>query len=50
MTQREAYDACVKLAIQNNWGATACALVEDGFDEVIDFLSLYHKWKVEEEE
>jgi hypothetical protein len=45
MTQREAYNECVKMARENGWLAAYNALVEDGFDEATDFITLLKGWQ-----
>ena len=45
MTQREAYEECVKMAIENHWLATSNELVEGGFDNQTNFIQLLKDWK-----
>lgn len=43
--QRIAYEACVVLAVDQHWLATANELIEGGFDNKTDFISLLENWK-----
>jgi len=45
MTNREAYDACVKDSQEKHHWATYWALVEDGYDPNIDWISMLEKWR-----
>ena len=49
MTQREAYEALLKLSQERGWAATHTVLSEDGFDERddTDYLALLSHYSMQ---
>ena len=40
MNNREAYDAYVEMCADHHWMATYWTLVEEGYDDTVDYITL----------
>jgi hypothetical protein len=44
MTQSQAYETAVQMAARHNWTKVFNLMMEDGFDERMDYVALLELW------